>query len=293
MLAMVVLGIGCGPVTRPEAVMPREVRNGDFHLLLPEAPKALLILFPCYGCDAADTRTESRIVEEAMAQGVAVLLMEFNRHLFLSDAEIVALTDTIANAITRHDLQVDKVVLGGFSSGGNVSVLLAKHWMRAPDERIPLKGLFVVDSPLDLAQLYPIWQRHAEHSPVPGSREEGAMVIALLDSTLGNPTDSASKYEAFSPVTTSMSSVEPLMDLAFRMYSEPDTAWWRINRGDRYVDMNAYHLEKLHGQLREAGSTKAELIFTTDRGIQHGRRHPHAWSIVEEKDLLRWVLDLR
>ena len=129
-------------------------------------------------------------------------------------------------------------------------------------------------------------------SNVTASREEGAMVVALLDSTLGNPADSAMNYELRSPVTMNQASIAPLKDLPFRLYTEPDTAWWRINRGDRYEDMNASYLEKLHQQLIAAGSNTSELILTEGRGIQHGRRHPHAWSIVEEKDLVRWVLGL-
>jgi hypothetical protein len=111
-----------------------------------------------------------------------------------------------------------------------------------------------------------------------------------LDSTLGPPTDSFPNYQRYAPVTTDPASLAPLTGLAIRLYTEPDTTWWRINRGDSYADMNACYLEKLEAELKAAGATKAEYIPTQGRGIQHGMRHPHAWSIVEETDLVRWVL---
>lgn len=280
----------CSTTSPGTPASPEEIKTSSYMLIRPKDPRALLVLFPGFGGNAADTWSESKITEEAVRQGIAVMLMEFNRHLFLSDAEINALLDTIGSACAMHELNVDRVFLGGFSAGGNVSVILAKQLTRAPRPNIPLKGIFVVDAPLDLAQLYPVWQKHAAHGMTESSRGEGAMVIDLLDHTLGIPADSMANYETRSPVTTSQASVEPLKDLAIRLYTEPDTAWWRINRGDRYEDMNAYYLEKLHKQLQAAGADKAEFITTHDRGIQHGQRHPHAWSIVEEKDLARWVL---
>ena len=43
--------------------------------------------------------------------------------------------------------------------------------------------------------------------------------------------------------------------------------------------------------LRVAGNARAELITTTGKGYRpDGRRHPHSWSIVDELDLVRWLL---
>jgi len=46
---------------------PREIHTSTYDLLLPAEQKALLILFPCFPCDAADTRAESRIADTAAA----------------------------------------------------------------------------------------------------------------------------------------------------------------------------------------------------------------------------------
>ena len=41
--------------------------------------------------------------------------------------------------------------------------------------------------------------------------------------------------------------------------------------------------------LVAVGNARAEYITTEGRGVQHGNRHPHAWSIVEERELVRWM----
>lgn len=79
----------------PDAV-PQEIRTADYDLLIPTRQKALLILFPCFSCDAADTRSDSKIPDEAVANGIAVLLMNFNRQLMLSEAETAELVRVIS-----------------------------------------------------------------------------------------------------------------------------------------------------------------------------------------------------
>lgn len=261
----------------------------EWSLHLPDRPQALLVLFPCYSCDTSDTRTESRIVEEAGSRGVAVLLMGINRRIFLSEAELQALVRSIHTAIDDHDLRKAPVFFGGFSSGGNVSVLLAKHLAQHPEAGIGLKGLFVVDPPLDLAHVYANCVNDTAH-PNPGTAEEARMVVRLLEDSLGRPQEHPETYLARSPITVDDASVELLKPYAVRLYTEPDTVWWREQRGQRYEELNAWRLKQLEAQLQRVHHPSARLIETSGRGVQHGRRHPHAWSIVDEKELMNWVL---
>ncbi len=133
------LFIACQSPAPPKAIEPREIHTADYDLLIPAqqdlsrpSGKALLVLFPCFGCDAADTRSESKIAATAAANGIAVLMMDFNRHLLMSDAEKEQVIGTIEEAVRTHGLDARHTVIGGFSSGGNVSVLLAKELLNAP-----------------------------------------------------------------------------------------------------------------------------------------------------------------
>lgn len=268
---------------------PEEIHTADYDLIMPAEQKALLVLFPCFSCDAADTRAGSRIADTAAANGIAVLMMDFNRHIMMTEAEKQEVIGTIASAVKEHDVDASNTFIGGFSSGGNVSVLLAKVLLRSADPPVKLKGVFAVDSPLDLALLYACSQRDLAKTTFPEHKDEARYVVAFLDSTLGSPTDSLGNYERSAPLLNTAASVAPLKDLPVRFYTEPDTAWWRANRDDGYEELNAFGLKRINDTLQAAGNARSEYITTEGRGIQHGERHPHAWSIVDEKDLVAWI----
>jgi hypothetical protein len=99
-------------------------------------------------------------------------------------------------------------------------------------------------------------------------------------------------YERSAPLLNSSASVAALKDLPIRFYTEPDTAWWRANRDDSYEELNAFAMKRIHDTLVAVGNVRAEYITTEGRGVQHGNRHPHAWSIVDERELVRWIRDL-
>ena len=59
--------IACHSPAFSNATPTTEIYTPTYDLLLPAEQKALLILFPCFPCDAADTRAESRIADRGMA----------------------------------------------------------------------------------------------------------------------------------------------------------------------------------------------------------------------------------
>lgn len=284
--------VSCQTSSPRQLPAPRDIHTPTYDLLLPTEQKALLILFSCFPCDSADTRAESRIAETAAANGIAVLLMNFNRHIMMSEAEKEEVIGTITGAVNEHGVDASNTFIGGFSSGGNVSVLLAKALLGSEHPPLKLKGAFAVDSPLDLVHLYEGSQRDLAKTTFPEYKDEARMVVALLDSTLGPPTDSLANYERAAPLLNSSASVAPLKDLPIRFYTEPDTAWWRTNRDDSYEELNAFAMKRIHDTLVAAGNARAEYITTEGRGVQHGKRHPHAWSIVDERELVQWMRSL-
>jgi hypothetical protein len=105
------------------------------------------------------------------------------------------------------------------ASRGNVSALLAKELVRSPRPGIGLKGVFAVDSPLDLVHLYECSKRDLAKSSFPDYKDEARYLQAFLDSTLGSPADSMANYERSAPLLNSSASVAPLKDLPIRFYT--------------------------------------------------------------------------
>ena len=57
--------------------------------------------------------------------------------------------------------------------------------------------------------------------------------------------------------------------------------------------MNSIDCADAINDLRFLGNTRAQLITTTNKGYRDdGIRHPHAWSIIDEKDLINWCLEI-
>ena len=83
------------------------------------------------------------------------------------------------------------------------------------------------------------------------------------------------------------------VDIAVRAYTEPDVKWWMAIRRKDYDSMNAVDFAAFINALNLMGNQQAELILTTDKGyLPDGTRHPHSWSIVDNKELINWFVSL-
>lgn len=129
------------------------VQEPEYELQIAANQKAVLILFPCFPCDRNNTKTEAKFLEGIEKHGVTTLLLSYNRKLFLTPAEQTQQAASLNRILDKNRVEKENIYIGGFSSGGNVSVVLSNYLLQTRNPIQP-KGLFVVDSPLDLEQLY-------------------------------------------------------------------------------------------------------------------------------------------
>tara|TARA_B100000767_G_scaffold275500_1_gene312809 strand:- start:352 stop:1275 length:924 start_codon:yes stop_codon:yes gene_type:complete len=266
----------------------------NYELIIPKKQDGLLILFPCFPCNAEDTRTQFNIIDITSANNITVLLMNFNQHLWLSDSEKKELEEIIMDAVIQYGIKIDNTYIGGFSSGGNVSLLLTDY-LKLTESLIQPKGLFITDSPVDLLGLYENSQKAIEKNKSEPAVQEANWIIEMFNLEFGTGETSYSNYESKSPYfskTNSTKNISNLNGLKIRLYSEPDTLWWKQNRDAEYEDMNAYYIEQLANDLGKLyGVENVTYIKTENRGYrENGKRHPHSWAIIDEKDLVKWIL---
>ena len=256
--------------------------------------KAVLVLFPCFPCDIENTKNEFPIIEKATNNNVTVILMNYNKKLFLKDNELKDLTALYTSIFEKLELQSKNIYIGGFSSGGNVSLLLSNHLVKANNNFLP-KGVFIVDSPIDLSGLYKVAEKNIVSNFSEDSVGEAKWIINQFTTAFGNPKDSISKYEAFSPFTfetKNISNLKYLKDLKIRFYTEPDLLWWKTNRNNDKEDLNAFFIEELYKNLKIKDFSNVEFITTQYKGYRiDGTRHPHSWSIVNKDELLKCIVD--
>ena len=266
----------------------------EFEIYKVSNSKATLVLFPCFPCDIENTKNEFPIIEEANKKGVSVILMNYNFKLYLKDSELQNLSKHFNSIFENNKLSTDNVYIGGFSGGGNVTLLLSNYLIKERNSIQP-KGVFIVDSPIDLLGLYKVAEKNIISNFSSESVQEANWIIDTFNSEFGNPKDSISLYKKLSPYTletNTISNVENLKKLKIRLYTEPDFDWWLKNRKNQKDEINSYFIEQLYNDLKIKGFQKIELINTKNKGYRaDGTRHPHSWAIVDKENLLNWVLE--
>ena len=266
----------------------------EFEIYKVSNSKATLVLFPCFPCDIENTKNEFPIIEEANKKGVSVILMNYNFKLYLKDSELQNLSKQFNSIFKNNKLSTDNVYIGGFSGGGNVTLLLSNYLIKEENSIQP-KGVFIVDSPIDLLGLYKVAEKNIISNFSSESVQEANWIIDTFNSEFGNPKDSISLYKKLSPYTletNTISNLENLKNLKIRLYTEPDFDWWLKNRKNQKDEINSYFIEQLYNDLKIKGFQKIELINTKNKGYRaDGTRHPHSWAIVDKENLLNWVLE--
>lgn len=272
-----------------------EIIKESYELYKPNKQvKAVLILFGGYPEIAEDIKREFKILEIARDNDIAVILSNYNQKLWLEENEKHQLARNLQNIIEDNELPTDNIFIGGFSSGGVVSLLISNFIVGMKQFYIDPKGVFIVDSPIDLSALYSSSEKNIKRNFSEVSVQESNWIIETLGNNFGNPKEGIVNYENNSVFTfrsNNTSNVDKLKNIKIRLYTEPDTLWWKKHRMADYDQMNAYYIKKLSESLKDKGFENVEYIQTSDKGYRaNGERHPHSWAIVDKKDLIHWIL---
>tara|TARA_B110000114_G_C14997518_1_gene359251 strand:- start:59 stop:985 length:927 start_codon:yes stop_codon:yes gene_type:complete len=273
-----------------------EIIKEDYELYKPNnKAKAVLFLFGGYPEVAEDIKREFKILDIARKNDIAVVLSNFNQKLWLEENEKHQLAKSMQSIIEDNKLPTDNIFIGGFSSGGVVSLLISNFIVGMKQFYIDPKGVFIVDSPIDLVALYASSKKNVEQNFSEPSIQESTWLLETLGNNFGNPKDEIKKYEdksVFTFSTDNTSNLKKLKNTKIRLYTEPDTLWWKKNRMADYEQMNAFYIEKLSENLKAQGFESVQYIPTTNKGYRaNGERHPHSWAIVDKKGLINWILE--
>ena len=273
----------------------QDVINEDYELYKPaEEIKAVLILFGGFPENASDIKREFKILNKAKANNISVLYMNYNRKIWLEENELIALSNQFKTLFKAHKLPTNTIYIGGFSSGGNIALLIS-DFLTKQDSALTPKGTFIVDSPVDLEQLYYTAEKNLALNFSESAVQESTWLLKTLSAEFGNPNDDASKYIAYSVFnskTKNIAHLKHLKNTKIRLYTEPDTLWWKKNANNDYENMNAFYIKKLSETLKESHFKAVEYIATKNKGYRdNGERHPHSWSIIDKDNLLNWMLN--
>ncbi|GHA36198.1 hypothetical protein GCM10007103_17110 [Salinimicrobium marinum] len=278
-----------------DEMQERPVETEFSRLYKPENPEAVLILFGGFPETAENIENGFPITESALENNVAVSYLNYNRKLWLEESDKSQLANNIKEMINTNDLPSDKIYFGGMSSGGNIALLIGNYLSQNAEYDLSPSGVFVIDSPVDIAALYRIAEQNIERNFSQASVGESSFMLNYFKPQLGNPDEEIEPYEKRAPFTfetKNAQNLENLKNTKLRFYTEPDKTWWKENMGIDYEQMNAFHLKRLSNYLTSQDFKKIEYITTEDKGYRaNGERNPHSWSIVDKEDLLQWMLE--
>lgn len=255
--------------------------------------KYTLILFGGFPENVSDIKREFKIISEANKNEIAIIFLNFNKALWIDEEDKKKLNETIQEIILNYNLPDEKIYLGGFSSGGNIALLLSNYLFEV-DSQIRPSGVFIIDSPVDLLKLHELCQKNIKLKHSALSVNESKYLVNFMENELGDPALNREKYIKYSPYFSEDSNIENVENLAkikVRFYSEPDVQWWKENRSNDVTDLNANWIQRLANDLKkESKKETIEYIQTINKGYRaNGERHPHSWSIVDIPNLIHWI----
>lgn len=215
--------------------------------------------------------------------------------LYYDDSGPALLDEIINEVLAEHNLPIDAVVLGGISASGTRALRYAQFCAAGKSRYgIEPRGVFAVDSPLDLERFYRSARRLlSEDNTTPMGEEAEWMMRAFSDHDYPSPEKSKAPYQKYSVYSASASdggNAKLLMNINVRLYHEPAIDWWLQERKCRYEDFNSIDLAGCTHAVQLMGGSKIELITTSGKGRDRdGNYNPHSWRIVDEEDLVRWI----
>lgn len=271
------------------------VTTKDYELLKSSQAKALLIVFPGFAATSKEIKEEFDIIQIASEKNISVLLMNFNRHLWITTEEAENLSNTFVEIIAKHHVNRNKIYIGGMSIGGNVALSLSNHLFESNSDIRPA-GVFIVDAPMDLYGLYLSAKEDLKRKHFSEDRlSEPKFIVGLMEDEFGVNDTLLKRIQKVAPVTrktNNISNIEALRNTRVRFYTEPDTLWWEEVRQTRFEYTNAYAIQKIATFLGNEHWTNLQLIQTKNKGYRsNGEKHPHSWSIVDTDELTDWILE--
>ncbi|MGY4385723.1 hypothetical protein ACVWYN_002769 [Pedobacter sp. UYP24] len=127
------------------------------------------------------------------------------------------------------------------------------------------------------------------------NKENIYMVERIEKEMNGTPQTALTNFYKTSPYSfsdTTQTAIKRLIKTPIRIYSEPDINWWLKERGADFTSMNITESSAMINELNRLGNANATLITTQNKGYSKpdNIRHPHSWSIVDNDELISWLL---
>jgi pimeloyl-ACP methyl ester carboxylesterase len=293
------LSTGCaGQALERHVVNPQDSLSGYYFAMKAANGKikGAVVLLPGFAGSGESVLAETKIPEAGAAQGLLAVTVALGEKLY-ADSVVVQKLDLVLNDVrTRYGVAPDRFILGGYSAGGAIALRYAEYCEEKPGAfPIRPRGVFAVDSPIDLFDLWGYFEREIKKNFAAPGVDEAKMAMPLMEREIGTPQRNRQRYEQLTPFHRDLDGAGNerfLKNTAVRVYHDVDINWYLANRRRSLVDMNCLSSSELINRLLLLGNERAEFVVGKTGYRPNGQRHPHSWSIVDEGEFTEWALRL-
>ncbi|QHT67195.1 alpha/beta hydrolase [Rhodocytophaga rosea] len=278
--------------------------TSSFYIIVypPKLPgSGFMFLMPGMFQKPQEVIQQTELPKIAARQGILTIIPVFSTGistLGIDTATQASFREMLNHVTSRHKLIDQRFYVGGFSIGGTCAI---KYAQLALSHNYPIKpsAVFAIDAPLDFERMYNTSVREMRSAGMDKDLlAENTYMLKRYEKEFGGPpSDFLPYYHKGSPYSfsdTTHQTLQPLIHVPIRLYTEPDVQWW-LKAGVDYSGMNAFDCAAMTNDLHRMGSKKVMLISTTNKGYRKpgNKRNPHSWSIAEPNDLVKWLLAQR
>jgi len=252
-----------------------------------------IFLIPGFGENSESVLQQTDLPNKLAQNGILTIIPTFQDGVLSFGVDSLSqqtFARILKDVTSKHKLIDQKFYVGGFSIGGSCAIKYAENSTIKPT------AVFAIDPPLDFERFYNSAKRDMRLSKNNEANQENIYMVDRLEKeTGGNPKTNLAEYYKLSPYSfsdTTQTAIKKLIDTPLRIYTEPDVDWWLRERNADLTNMNATECSAMINELNKLGNQNAELITTHSKGYRkpNNKRHPHSWSIVDNDELIKWLL---
>lgn len=302
LLSLFTLTTSLGQTIEKIYLNAQDSTSNRYLAIAPQEVKGYLLLIPSFYETPEHVMEQTDLPKIAAEAGILTIIPTFKTGIAsfgIDRLTQVSVREILADVHQRYNLTNQNFYLGGFSIGGSCAV---KFTEEAVKDNYPYQpdAVFVVDPPLDFVRLYNSMKRTLRIAPDSKLAQENVYFIDRMELEMqGSPTTALDTYIEMSPYCfsdTNQTAIKYLINIPIRYYTEPELKWKMKDFGSAdYSDINAMDGSCMINELVLLGNKQAELILSTDKGYRrpNHRKQPHSWSIIDDKELIRWLLGVR
>jgi hypothetical protein len=241
----------------------------------------LIIIIPGLGERINDLKNNSLMVENCLNNEYDVLLLELHGKFFLEDEDLKIIYNLTENIIETNSIK-EKIIIGGFSIGGNLAMNYCVYTYKNQKRLIPEK-IFILDSPVDLYKLYSNSKKFVSDNKCLNDFKkeicyEDNVIINLLEFYIGNE-DKKNIYEknSFYSENLDNENLKYLSNFNILFFSDNNESNYQENT---FWKANYHSISKMYDFLKSKTNKKILLELTNENTKNQKDYHPHSWLIV-------------